>query len=124
MVRGPEDELIRLEQARCAAISAADVAALSRLLADELTHTHATGDVEDKWAYLQRLPGRPRTTVRGDDLRVRLYGDIAVMTGTVRNSFPPESEGGPVETEFHALQVWAKGPDGWQQVAFAASGQS
>jgi ketosteroid isomerase-like protein len=122
-VRGEIAELIRLEHARCEAISKGDIEALSGMLADELTHTHVTGRSEDKPTYLAALRGRPRTTTRGDDLHVRLYGDVAVMTGTLRNSFSPEEPGGtPREVEIQALQVWVKGDQGWQQVAFASSG--
>jgi hypothetical protein len=118
------DELVRLESERCTAISIGDLDALDQLLADELTHTHITGKTEDRQAYLEGLRGRPRESSRGDDLRVRLFGDVAVMTGTLCNTFPavdPEAE--PRQVELHALQVWVKSTCGWQQVAFASSGR-
>ncbi|HWI71358.1 MAG TPA: nuclear transport factor 2 family protein [Baekduia sp.] len=119
-----DEELRALEQERCRAISAGDLATLDRLLADDLTHTHVTGVTEDKATYLAALGGRPRTTTRGEDLAVRLYGDVAVMTGTLRNAFPPQAPGEPEDvSEIHALQVWARaGGNAWRQVAFASSG--
>lgn len=112
------DAVVARELERCDAISRGDLEALARILGDDVTHTHVTGKTDDKAAVLENLRRRPRTTTRGDDLRVRMYGDIAVMTGTMRNMF---HDG--VEQELHALQVWVKAADGWQQVAFAASGR-
>jgi Domain of unknown function (DUF4440) len=116
--------LISLEQQRCTAISSGDTEALGILLADDLTHTHITGKTQDRNTYLAGLAGRPRETARGDDLRVRIYGDTAVMTGTLRNSFPAADPDIPARVvEIHALQVWVKQSDGWRQVAFASSAQ-
>jgi ketosteroid isomerase-like protein len=119
------EELIALEITRCEAISAGDLDAVAALLADDLSHTHVTGATQDKAALLAGLKSRPRTTTRGDGLRVRVYGDTAVMTGTLRNVFPPTEPGGDaVEMEAHALQVWVRTEPGWLQVAFAASGSA
>jgi hypothetical protein len=118
------DALLRLERTRCEAISAGDLAAVEKLLATELTHTHASGVTEDKATYLEGLRGQARQTTRGDDLRVRLYGDVAVMTGTLRNSYAPAEPGGQGRTvELLALQVWVRRDGGWQQVAYATSGR-
>ena len=118
-----EHEVIRLEHERCRAISSGDIAALERLLGDELTHTHTSGKNDDKASYLALVKGSSRKTTRGDDLRVRVYGDVAVMTGTQRNEFPPAEPGGePRRVELQVLQVWVDDGDSWKQVAFASSG--
>jgi hypothetical protein len=117
--------LIGLESARCEAISSCDFEALDRLLAEDLTHTHIDGRTQDKQAYLAGLRARPRQTTRGDDLAVRLYSGVAVMTGTLRNTFGASEPGGePRQMNLQALQVWVDGDDGWRQVAFASSGAS
>lgn len=124
MERTPEDEVARLEHERCEAISAGDIAALDRLLGDDLTHTHASGKSEDKASYLAAVSGRPRKTSRGDDLRVRVYGSVAVMTGTQLNDFPPVEPGGDSrQVELQVLQVWVNHRGDWKQVAFASSGK-
>jgi ketosteroid isomerase-like protein len=112
-------ELLQLEAERCRAISAGDVAALGQLLADDLTHTHVTGRTEDKATYLAALGGRPRVTTRRE-LKVRVHGDAAIMTGTLINAFPPD--GGTVRpaSEAQALQVWIKAGGGWKLAAFVA----
>jgi ketosteroid isomerase-like protein len=117
------EQLIRLEHARCLAISEGDLESLGRILSADLTHTHATGRSQDREAYLSALQGRPRATRRTEDLRVRLYGETAVMTGTLLNTFPAtEPEGPERQVELHALQVWALETSQWKLVAFASSG--
>ncbi len=119
------EELMRLEHARCEAISSSDLDTLADLLADDLTHTHVSGRTDDKASYLASLAGHPRTTTRGDDVRVRFCGDVAVMTGTQRNIMAPsEPEGEPVVMDVHVLQVWVKAESGYKQLAFASSGQA
>jgi ketosteroid isomerase-like protein len=114
------EELLRLEEERCRAVSAGDVDTLGRLLTDDLTHTHVTGRTEDKAVYLAALGGRPRITTRRD-LTVRIYGEAAIMTGTLVNAFPPDGGAARPPMEAQALQVWVKTGDGWKQAAFVAS---
>jgi ketosteroid isomerase-like protein len=107
-------EVRHAEQERCRAIGAQDWTALERLLADDLSHTHMEGRVDNKAELLEGLRRRPRMVRRGD-LRVRLYGDVAVMNGRQFLDF-----GGDV-IENEALQVWRREQDGWRLVAFQAS---
>ena len=117
-------ELLRLDQARCAAISRGDFETLADLLSDDLTHTHVGGKTDSKESYLRSLAGRPRITTRGDDVQVRVYGDVAVMSGTQRNVMAPsEPSGVSLEMTVHVLQVWVKTGSGYKQVAFASSGR-
>jgi ketosteroid isomerase-like protein len=52
---------------------------------------------------------------------VRVYGDAAVMTGTLRNELPAAAGAEPIVMEGHALSVWTRTASGWRQVAFASS---
>jgi Domain of unknown function (DUF4440) len=116
-------DLIALENERCRAISELDIPALEKILAEDLTHTHITGQTEDKATYLAGLSGRPRKTTRGD-LSVRRYGDAAVMTGALINEFPGDGVRPQARSEIQALQVWVRSVGRWQMVAFASSGQA
>jgi hypothetical protein len=108
------EEVRQAERERCRAISEQDWPALERLLADDLTHTHMQGRVDDRAAMLENLRRRPRTVRRGE-LRVRLYRDVAVMNG---RQYLDMGDG---EIENEAIQVWHRSEDGWRQVAFQAS---
>jgi ketosteroid isomerase-like protein len=124
MANGAEDaaadEVLELERARCAAISEQDWDALSALLSDDLTHTHITGVTQDKAAYLAHVQKNPRRVERRD-LKVRIYGDVAVVTGPQVNLL--ESDGGTTEVAIESLQVWTRRDGTWRVVAFASSGQ-
>jgi hypothetical protein len=116
--------LIALEHARCAAISSGDRAALEELTGDEVSFTHSTGFTEDRAAHLDSLGAYERQLTRGDDLKVRFYGDTAVMTGTLKAHFPKAGLGdSPVDFDCHAIGVWVKQDQSWKHVAFASSGQ-
>jgi hypothetical protein len=116
-------DLRALEMERCRAISELDLPVLEMILADDLTHTHITGRTEGKSAYLAGLSSRPRKTTRGD-LRVRVYGDAAIMTGALINQFPAAEGNAPAAQEIQALQAWVRSGGTWQMVAFGSSGQA
>ena len=72
------------------AFAKADTAVLSRLLADDYVHTNANGGVLDKARWLafaktrhdDLKAGKVRIdTYRNDDIRIRVYGNTAVVTG-------------------------------------------
>ena len=118
------EDLELLEAERCRAISELDLGTLDRLLAPELTHTHVTGRTQGKAEYLAGLAGRPRRTTRAD-LTIRLYGEVAIMTGSLLNEFPsPEGRTAPSPptSTLQATQVWVRSEEGWRLAAFAASG--
>jgi hypothetical protein len=106
--------VLEAEQERCRAISEQDWDALDLLLAADLTHTHMNGRVDDKPALLQNLHQRPRTVRRGE-LKIRLYGAIAIMNGRQYLDL------GDGETENEAIQVWQHAGDRWRLLAFQAS---
>ena len=115
-----DDQLRALEHERCRAISELDLTALERLLDDDLSHTHVNGMTQDRDAYLAALADRPRTTCAGP-IRVRRHGDMAILTGTLTNSFAP-ADGPSRAGELHALRVWRRDGGDWRLLAFAASG--
>src|ERR1700694_2642719 len=83
----PSDQAVRMaEQGRFHAMVTVDLLALDTLLADELTYTHTTGEVDTKASLLDAL----RTGRLGYDsiipaeVRVRVYESAVVATGTAR----------------------------------------
>jgi hypothetical protein len=62
-----------------------DKAALDKLLADDLSYTHASGKTQDKADYVASIvtgPGRYES-FQESDTQIRLYGKAAVLTGYV-----------------------------------------
>jgi ketosteroid isomerase-like protein len=113
-------ELLDLESRRCGAISSGDLEALEYLLDDEMTHTHRNGRMQNKAEYLDGLSGNPRDTTR-EEVQVRLFGDVAVLTGPLVNTFPAKDGESPRVVRNQVLQVWVRRGDSWKEAAFASS---
>lgn len=78
------DAVLALEARRADAIGDGDLAALADVLADDYLHVLAPGRIVDKSQYVEMIRNGPRRPVRSD-LRVRCYGDAAVLTGELEN---------------------------------------
>jgi ketosteroid isomerase-like protein len=100
-----QTELLELERRRCSAISAGDIASLEALLSDDYVHVHMTAMVDDRAGHLAGVAKRPRTTTRGEIL-VRVYGDLAVLTGELSNQMAaPGQEPRAVRAYCHQVAV-------------------
>ena len=80
-----QQQIFDLEQRRLAAIGSGDVAALRDMLTDDYFHVHQVARVDDRDAYLKAIQKTPRKTERGP-LTIRVYGDMAVVTGEQHNT--------------------------------------
>ena len=60
-----------------------DRATMERLMADDYLYTHSNGTVANKAQDIAETisPDSKWTAVKSDDLKVRVYGDVAVITG-------------------------------------------
>jgi len=82
-----EQEVLARNQAWCDAIVKGEMETLNQLLADDYIITSSNGALRDKRGELAdlKLPrGLSWVFVKTDDLRVRVYGQAAVVTGRVR----------------------------------------
>lgn len=79
-------ELHELEARRRRALLEVDVAELDRLFDDELVHIHSPGLVHDKTQLMEHIRARRSflDVVRGP-LHIRLFGDVAIVVGTLTN---------------------------------------
>lgn len=84
MIENIECILRDLEQQRCELLMKGDADGLALLLADNLVHIHLNGHADDKSGYLFGVRNKYtfRALSRGP-LTVRIFGDAAVMTGTL-----------------------------------------
>lgn len=73
----------QVERRRFAAMVAQDIPALEPLLAEELSYGHSHGEIEDKTQFLETIRGgRLRyRSIDVQDLDVRLYQNLAIVTG-------------------------------------------
>lgn len=109
------------DEQRCCAMLAGDMAALDRLLADDLSYTHSSALRESKRDYLASLAsGRFRYLGVGrDEVRVSLHGEIALMDGKVILHALVEGVERRLDNRF--LSVWRRGATGWQMLAWAST---
>jgi ketosteroid isomerase-like protein len=117
----PEQELIRLENAWKEAVVKRDAAALHRFYADEYVGTDQEGMV---WNKAQDMAidttGISRlASSKLDDRKVRLYGDVAVVTG--RDTSQGTLLGHAVSGQSRFTDVFVKREGRWQCVASQAT---
>jgi hypothetical protein len=109
-----EATLCELERQRCELLMNGDVAGLEKLLADNLVHIHLNGHADDKTGYL--LGVRDRFTFKAmsrGPLTVRVFGDIAVMTGSLTQTLIVRESGRIVDVTAMSTQVWNRQGDGY-----------
>ena len=119
-----EQEVLRVENARIEAILHADTAALERLLSDDLTYTHSTGRVDSKTSFIRSIQSGDLTyvAIQPDELRVRVYGDAAVLTGrSAMKVKSPRLQNQTLDLDVRFLIVYAKQDGHWRQVAWQST---
>jgi hypothetical protein len=97
---------------------AGDLAFFEQHLAADFSYTNASGYVFDKAAYLEFFleSGQMRWQSQVlDDLDIRLYGDVAVITCRIHDR--AAYQGQEFEGFFRSTQVFLKKLDGWRYVA-------
>jgi ketosteroid isomerase-like protein len=99
----------------------ADAKTLEELLADSLVYTHSYGGADSKASYLDGIRSKKwqyRAVERPiEDIQV--HGDCAVVTGQVRIELL--SDGKPKKLNSRFTNVWVKGGQGWQMVAWQST---
>lgn len=109
----------RLDGSRRAAFQNADLTALERLLDDDLSWVHASGQRDGKASLLSRLGsgGARYLSLSTDGVRVHAASDALVGTGTVRTELQVGDDVHVLRSLFTA--VWVRGGDEqWRLVAW------
>lgn len=116
-----EQELIKLENTWQQAVVKRDAPALRRLYADEYMSTDQEGAVWNKAQDIDiDTTGASRlASFKLDDLKVRLYGDFAVVTG--RNTSTGTLNGGAARGQSRFTDVFVKRDGRWQCVTSQAT---
>ena len=114
--------LIRdLENRRYRAMCEGDAKTLGELLADSMVYTHSTAAADSKASYLQGIRDKKWNYRKIDrpieDIQV--HGDCAVVTGQVRIDIVVQGTAKIMNSRY--TNVWVKGKNGWQMVAWQST---
>jgi ketosteroid isomerase-like protein len=111
-----QEELLRLEKEFAQAIVKNDVETVGRFLADDWIIIDPDGGIIDKSRFLGVIKSGALTheMMESDDIRVRIYGDTAVVTGltTTKGKF----SGQAFTTQERTTDVIVKQNGRWQYV--------
>ena len=115
-----EQELIKLENDWNSALLKRDVAALSRIVADDWTGI-PEGAITTKAQSLANLRSGEDvyTSAIGDEWKVRVYGDAAVVLG--RWTIKEQYKGKDVSGQYRFIDTWIKKDGRLQCVASAGT---
>jgi ketosteroid isomerase-like protein len=112
------DAVKAAEKSWASSTVAADAAALDKVLADDLTYTHSTGETDSKAAFIDNLKTGARKYHKLDheSMTVRMYGNTAVLMATAK--VETSQKGGAVNpAHLRFLHVWVLQGGRWQLVA-------
>lgn len=114
-----EQEILAVEERRQTALIEGDVAALDEIFDDSLIHIHAPGLVHTKAMLLEHVATRRAyLEITRQDLQMRIFGDVAVVTGGIVNRMRAPG-GGERSLDGVVTQVLHRGTDGrWRFVSF------
>lgn len=114
-----EIDLRQLESERCKAMVAGDLPRLKQLLHPELLHVHAKGQVDNFDSYFATGGFKvDYTRLDRSELKVRIVGDMALMTGRQILEAVRKTNGDRVTIDSRVMQVWLREGDSWRQLAF------
>ena len=115
-------QILEVDAQRRAALIACDFVVLDRLFADDMQHVHSTGREGGKDEYLHDL----RTVfefleIERSNMKVRLFGDAALLTGGMKHRVRLRDTGDIVVIEAFGTQIWIPAGNGWQQIFYQAT---
>ena len=108
-----EDQLIQMDKAWTFAELKGDKNAVEAFIADDFVGTTQRGEIENKAQYIASVVPNA-DSVKADDYRVTLHGNLAIMThrATVE---------GVRNIQFRSTHVWKKRNGKWQIIAHHGS---
>lgn len=115
------EEALRAEDARYAAQTANDFGAMERMFGQDLVYIHASAAVDNKDTYIESMrSGRVKyKAMRRGETKVRTYGCLAIITGTMDLDVNVGGEDRSLQLRFHT--VWVKRGQGVQFVSWQAT---
>jgi ketosteroid isomerase-like protein len=111
------ETILKIERDIMAAIKSKDASALAPLLAEDFIYRTHFGAEADKTEFLQSIASFPVEilSLRGEELRVNLYGDTGVLTG-VQRAEARAPEGQAEESAVAFTDVFVRSEGRWLMV--------
>lgn len=118
---GIENAIRQLEEELRVAVWKRDTKTYARLIADDYLFTTHNASVRTKAQMLEGYNSGAikYESLKFDDIKVRVYGDTAVVTG--RSTSKGTDKGQDLSGVFRYTRVYVKRPSGWQLVATQAT---
>lgn len=118
-----EQELMQMERDWSAAFLSHDVSVVDRILADDFIGTDGRGIMTNKAQELEdaraETPNRKVLSEAIDDMKVRVYGDTAIVNG--RTTEKVQAGGKEFVVQYRRTDVFVKRSGRWQCVSFHGS---
>lgn len=115
------DEAQAAEDARYAAQTGDDFAAMDKLFGADLVYIHSSAVVDDKASYIDSM--RSGTVkyrnMQRSDVTVRTYGCLAIITGLANFDVTVKGQDLAVEIRFHS--IWASREKGLEFISWEAT---
>lgn len=117
-----ESDIMALERRRRRAMTAADVATLTELFADDMLWVHATARPDTKTGLLGSISSGKTKYLAIDcsEETVRFYGDTAIVSGLANIKAEIAGEQRAIENRFTI--VWARTGGAWKVVSWQSTG--
>lgn len=102
------DDVLKAEDSRYAAQTSNDFDSMQRLFGDDLVYIHSSGVVDDKASYIERQRSNALhyRAMRRSNVKVRVYGCLAIVTGNGSFDITLKGQDSTVELLFHS--IWVK----------------
>jgi ketosteroid isomerase-like protein len=118
---GNGQKVIDLDRQRMSAMAEKNIAALNKLIADDLVYTHSSARLDTKESLIGAMEsGRTvYTAVVPSDVKAQDLGDTVVLTGNARISV--NSGGNAMNFGVRFTDVWVNKSGQWQMVAWQST---
>ena len=115
------EETWSAEQARYAAQTGGDFAALERMIGDDLVYIHSSSNVDTKASFIesQRAGTVKYRSMKPLEINVRSYGCIGIVSGRLDVDVTVRGQDNTLKLLFHS--VWAKRAAGLQFISWQAT---
>jgi len=94
-----------------------DKAALTALLAEDLTYVHSTGETDTRQMFIDNLSNgvRKYTKIQHENMDVRVYGNTAVLQAAAQ--IETVQKGKTAGAHLRFIHVWVRQGGKWRMVA-------